>query len=142
MAHREIDEIGEQLNAHFQSVVNPLLVGRGLNPIEDFLYSPVDNSDRMQMCTYTSNGSDIEQTFDEGFIVLLSMPGETEPNKYNSALYKSVILALDPTEYGFTTKATTHATYFPGETEDGGNNSFVVFEVKFSGDLDDCEMEY
>lgn len=140
--HKEIDEIGNALVSHFEAVVNSILVGRGLNEIEEFLYSPVSDSDTMQMCVYSSNGSDIETTFDEGFIVILSLPGETEPNKYNSALYLSVIRALDPEEYGFQTKVTTHAQFFPGETADGGNNSFVVFEVKFSGNHDDCDLEY
>ncbi len=139
---KDLDEMLEILRDYFETVVPPLLSARGLKPVEKFLSEPADDVDEIQLSVYSSDGADPESGFSDGFLVEMQLPGVSNPVKYQSALYKKAIRAVDPKLIGAITKDTTYSVWYPGEIGGGGSSAFVVFEMRFAGESDDCEQEY
>ena len=137
----EVDQVSEILKTYFSSNVPSVLIAKGLKTIETFLSEPCDDSDKRQMAVYPSDGEDSEASSSDGYIVILQLPGEQNPKAWNSAVYP-IVRAFDPKKVGFITKMCTHSTWWPGEGDAGGGGSVVMFEMKFSRENSDDDIEY
>jgi len=137
----EVDQVSDMLKTYFSTNVPAVLVTNGLKPIEKFLSEPCDASQQRQLAVYPSDGDDTETMVNDGYVVVLQLPGEQNPQKWNSVIYP-IVRKFDPKLVGYTSKQTSHSTWFPGESDDGGGGSFVIFEMKFSRINDSCDMEY
>ena len=139
---KELNEILDILKAWFETEVPQLLIDAGLDPVEKFLAEPCDDVDEIQMSVIGSDGNNNDVNFSDAVIVNLQLPSIDNPVLYQSALYKKAIKGIDPKKVGATTKETNYSSWYPGEISGVGSSSFVIFEIRFSGQSDDCELDY
>jgi len=135
---QEIDEICETLKNHFELVIPEDLAFRGMSTVEDFLDTPPDDSENRQFCVYMSDGNDTEDAREDGVIIQLYLPGETQAHKWVSAIFPFV-RRVDPAIVGHVTKSVSYLGFFPGESEEGGGGVIIYFEMKFSSRTDSCD---
>lgn len=134
----EIDEICTTLKDHFEAVIPEDLAFRGMSSIENFLDTPPSDPNNRQFCVYMSDGSDTEDYREDGVIIQLYLPGETNAHKWASVIMPFV-RGVDPLMVGHVTKSVSYIGFFPGESDEGGGGVIIYFEMKFSSRTDSCE---
>jgi len=134
----EIDEICTTLKDHFESVVPEELAFRGMATIENFLDTPPNDPANRQFCVYMSDGNDTEDSREDGVIIQLYLPGETQAHKWTSTIMPFV-RGVDPLLVGHVTKSVSYIGFFPGESDEGGGGVIIYFEMKFYSRTDSCE---
>jgi hypothetical protein len=134
----EIDEICSIIKDHFEDVLPEKLAFKGMSTIEDYLDTPPTEPNNRQLCVYMSDGSDTSDYREDGVIIQLYLPGETQAHKWTSTIFP-FIRAVDPLLVGHVTKSVSYIGFFPGESEEGGGGVIIYFEMKFSSRTDSCD---
>jgi hypothetical protein len=115
-----------------------VITAAGLTAFDDYLDTPPNNNERRQACSYLAEGSNIVTQATESFIINFQLARETRPDKYLSVLWP-LILAMPPETIGMQSlEDATHSTWYPGEI---GSTAFLLIEVRYTSDLDDCQWE-
>jgi len=137
----EIDEICSILKTHFASVVPAKLVSKGLKTIELFSDAPPVDPDLRQLCVYMSDGDDTVDSYSDGVLVRIYLPGEQNVHAWTSALWP-IIRAVDPKTVRHTDRSAGFVGWFPGESGEGGGACEIYFEMEFSSRADSCDIDY
>ncbi len=137
----EADEILEKINQYFQANLPALLLGKGLDNFDRYLAEPPLEVQTKELCTYLAEGNYIDSSSGESFIIQGQLPGVMNPAFYHSIIWK-LMKGFDPALVGMTTKQMTYSAWYPGESDEGGSSSFLLYEIKFDSNLDDCDMDY
>jgi hypothetical protein len=138
---KEIDEICTIVKNYFASNAPAVLLAKGLKTIELFLDEPASDPEKRQICVYMADGNDTVDSFDDGILIQVFLPGETSAHKWTAALWP-LIRKFDPKTVFHTDKSASYIGFFPGESDEGGGGCIIYFEMKFTTRVDSCDIDF
>lgn len=116
------------------------LSSQGLDNFVRYSEEPPLNLDDLELAMYLAEGSNSVNFADEAFIIQCQLSGVMNPVFYHTVIWET-LLQFSSAKVGFTTKRITYSAFYPGEASDGGSSSYLIYEIGFSSELDDCEIE-
>ncbi len=137
----ETNEILEKINIYLAANLPTLLLAKGLDDFDRYLAEPpIEVSDK-ELCVYLAEGLYTDSDLGESFIIQGQLQGVMNPAEYHSIIWK-LLKGFDPSIVAMTTKQMTYSAWYPGEGEEGGSSSFLIYEIKLDSRLDDCDSDY
>jgi len=135
----ETEDLIEAIRIFFEVELPPLLLSDSLDDFQGYIGEPPYAVDERQLAFYMGGGNDSESNASETIRGQAQLPRIQNPVKYHDAIWK-VLKKFDSDSVGFSSKALAHEPYYPGEIGDGGAGSFLLYEISFYKELDDCEI--
>lgn len=141
---KPVDEIIDDYMAFLAADLPPRLVTFDLTPIADFIVNDVPNDEtKLQVAGYAATTESRADFSSNYFIVQAQLPGVDSPTYYLKALNQAAI-KYDKTrihKVGADNLDVKSSVWHQGEVADGGGSCFVVQDLTFEGDNDDCRDE-
>ena len=134
---KPIEEIIDAFAIYMADTLPALLTTRDIESIESFQSYPPDDVDKRTLATYMGTGNHDEQFAGESFMMQVQLPRVLDPKAHHTEICKAII-AFDASKFNTDSLGYTYAAFYPGEIQDGGMSSFLIYEIVLEDELDDC----
>ena len=111
----------------------------GIDAFDSIVTGPPANADDKILAVYIGTGARDVSSSAETVMVQAQLPRIMDPIKYHTALTKLFEL-FQPVNVHADSLGYSYESYFPGEVKDGGMSAFLIYEVTFQGQNDDCTI--
>jgi hypothetical protein len=125
-----IDELEDRLPA--------ALTAASLDDFQDYIQGTPNDQDRRQICCYYAFGSHTGDQRSRSFVIDIQLPGVLDyESNYLTAISEVIEQYITADLVQMVDRDEIQEQQFPIEPGDG--STFVLYVVRFSEDLDDCD---
>ena len=135
----ELEQLLTTVSAFCQVNLPPVLLGKGLDDFEGYTPLPPLEVDKKILAFYMGGGSDYTAGKSDTIRIQAQLPGVLNPVPYHDAITE-VLRKFNTNSIGFDSADLNYEGYYPGESGDGGAGSFILYEIVFLKERDDCDL--